>query len=100
MPTNDVIPIIRDINILLALDTYQGMSDDEIESVIEFKISEALTTQENINKMMAINYQTEQAIANDKAVADMAKEVLQYRKERTIIPWVTIAQDGTVNINV
>ena len=37
MTTDNIIPVVRDVNILLSLDTYQGMSDEEIDSIIEFK---------------------------------------------------------------
>ena len=31
----------RDLNILLSLDTYQGMSDSEIDSIIDYRIKQA-----------------------------------------------------------
>ena len=57
MPTNDT-PITdtntsevkplppRDINILLNLGTFQGMTDEEIQIVIDYKIKYALSEQE------------------------------------------------------
>ena len=57
MPTNDT-PIAdtndtevkplppRDINILLNLGTFQGMTDEEIQMVIDYKIKYALSEQE------------------------------------------------------
>jgi hypothetical protein len=34
----NIIPVKRDLDTLLSLNTYQGMTDDEIESIIEYKI--------------------------------------------------------------
>lgn len=34
----------RDINILLQLDTYQGMTDSEIDSIIDYRIQRATET--------------------------------------------------------
>lgn len=31
----------RDLNILLSLDTYQGMTDSEIDSIIDYRIKQA-----------------------------------------------------------
>ena len=33
----NLIPIKREVGVLLSLDTYQGMTDEEIDSIIEFK---------------------------------------------------------------
>ena len=43
----NLIPIKRDIGVLLSLDTYQGMTDEEIDSIIEFKCN--LARQEGAN---------------------------------------------------
>lgn len=50
---------VRGIGVLLALDTYQGMSDDEIESIITYKTNmayrkgnnDALSSQSMMNVM-------------------------------------------------
>jgi predicted nucleotide-binding protein (sugar kinase/HSP70/actin superfamily) len=52
MTTNEIIePIVeddspRDINTLLSLDTYQGMSDTEIEMLFDFRVSMAMKNAE------------------------------------------------------
>lgn len=58
MPTSDNTPITdtndsevkplppRDINVLLNLGTFQGMTDEEIQMVIDYKIKYALSEQE------------------------------------------------------
>lgn len=43
----------RDIRELLKEDTYQEMSDEEIDLIIEYKIRRALTQQENLVKLTA-----------------------------------------------
>lgn len=58
MPTENE-NVVRGLGTLLALDTYQGMSDEEIESIITYKEnmaysrgnSEALASQAMINVM-------------------------------------------------
>lgn len=57
MPTNDDTPITdtndtdvkplppRDINVLLNLGTFQGMTDEEIQIIIDYKIKYALSDQ-------------------------------------------------------
>lgn len=37
----EIIEYVRDINVLLELGTYQGMSDAEIQSIIDYKVSVA-----------------------------------------------------------
>lgn len=46
MTTDNIIPVVRDLDTLLSLGTYQGMTDEEIESVIDFKIKCALNDAE------------------------------------------------------
>ena len=37
MTTDNIIPLVRNINILLAETTYQNMSDDEIDAIISYE---------------------------------------------------------------
>lgn len=101
MPTENegIIPIVRDINELLSLDTYQGMSDEEIDSVMQFKIQEALNSDEQHAKLDAIQQQTAAQAAAYQSMADDAHNVLYSVLERPI-PWATVAADGTVIQNV
>lgn len=101
MPTeNDNLqPIVRDINVLLSLDTYQGMSDAEIESVLEFKIKEALDSDVQKARLSAIQEQANAQSVAYQSMADDAHDVLYSVLERTI-PWATISADGTVIQNV
>lgn len=43
----------RDINTLLALDTYQGMTDEEIELIINYKVRQEIFSQEMLMKAAA-----------------------------------------------
>jgi len=101
MPTEneEIIPIVRDINTLLSLDTYQGMSDEEIESIISFKVQEALDSDEHTAKLDAIQQQTAAQAAAYQSMADDAHDVLYSVLEKPI-PWATVAADGTVIQNV
>lgn len=38
----------RDINVLLSLNTYQGMTDEEIDLLIDYKIQQELTSAEHL----------------------------------------------------
>lgn len=96
---NELQPIVREIHILLALDTYQGMSDAEIESLIEYKISQALISNEHQNKIAAINYATQQQMDTYARIETTAKDVLQSVLNNPI-PWVTVSADGEVIQNV
>lgn len=101
MPTeNDNLqPLVRDIGILLSLNTYQDMSDAEIETVIEYKISQALISNEHQNKLTAINFKTQQQLETFRRIEDESISVLQSMLGRQI-PWATVSEDGTVIQNV
>ena len=101
MPTeNDSLqPIVRDIGILLSLNTYQDMSDAEIEKVIDYKISQALISNEHQNKLMAINYRTEQQIETYRRIEQESTNVLQSMLSQQI-PWATVSANGEVIQNV
>lgn len=101
MPTeNDNLqPIVRDIGVLLNLNTYQDMSDEEIEIVINYKISQALISNEHQNKLAAINYKTQQQLESYRRIESESTSVLQSMLSQQI-PWATVSEDGTVIQNV
>lgn len=101
MPTeNDNLqPIVRDIGILLSLNTYQDMSDAEIETVLDYKISQALISNEHQNKLAAINYKTQQQLETYRRIEVESTNVLQSMLSQQI-PWATVSEDGTVIQNV
>lgn len=60
-------PIVRPIEILLSLDTYQGMTDEEIESVLKWKVEQYVSSADHV---AFINSQTE--MLNDLATRNQA----------------------------
>lgn len=67
----------RDINVLLAMSTYQGMTDEEIDLILEYRIDRAVTDRELLAKIAAINNRQEQCIADNRASAAASLSVLQ-----------------------
>ena len=86
MPTNDT-PITdtnntdvkplppRDINILLNLGTFQGMTDEEIQIVIDYKIKYALSEQEIKLKQAVYIEKMNSDIALSTQVANEANDI-------------------------
>lgn len=86
MPTNDI-PIAdtndtevkplppRDINILLNLGTFQGMTDEEIQMVIDYKIKYALSEQEIKLKQAVYIEKMNSDIALSTQVANEANDI-------------------------
>lgn len=86
MPTNDT-PIAdtndtevkplppRDINILLNLGTFQGMTDEEIQMVIDYKIKYALSEQEIKLKQAVYIEKMNSDIALSTQVANEANDI-------------------------
>lgn len=87
MPTNDNTPITdtndtevkplppRDINILLNLGTFQGMTDEEIQMVIDYKIKYALSEQEIKLKQAVYIEKMNSDIALSTQVANEANDI-------------------------
>ena len=101
MPTENesLVPIVRDINTLLSLDTYQDMSDDEIEVVINYKIDRAIARYD-INRNKTAIEESSQAIKEYYTTAVQNSNTVLQSMLNVSIPWVTVAQDGTVSQNV
>lgn len=86
MPTNDT-PIAdtnntevkplppRDINILLNLGTFKGMTDEEIQMVIDYKIKYALSEQEIKLKQAVYIEKMNSDIALSTQVANEANDI-------------------------
>lgn len=81
----------RDINVLLSLETYQGMTDAEIDLVLNYKIDRALSDRELLAKIAAITNKQEQCIADNLASAQAARDMLQSIIDRTF-PTVPIEE--------
>ena len=90
-----IIPLERDIRELLKLDTFQGMSDAEIEKVIQYRIERALVSDEQAARNEAIHAAMQEQQETYSEIARQAKAVLKSRME-TKIPWVRVGRDGKV----
>lgn len=77
--TDDVIitPPKRALGVLLSLDTYQGMTDEEIEDIIEFRCKQA--RQDDLQKMRYNNLEAQNAEFMQRSAenARLANELLQ-----------------------
>ena len=101
MPTeNDNLqPLVRDVATLLSLSTYQGMSDEEIDSLIDYHVKFALQSDEQKANIAAIETVSQAQAAAYRAMAEDSQNVLQSVLSRQI-PWATVSEDGTVINNV
>lgn len=89
----EIIELVRDIDVLLALGTYQGMSDAEIDSVLDYKINVALASDAHTATMAAL--ESQQRIYGEllSDIAQQSKSMLQSTLG-TSIPWVMIGSDS------
>lgn len=67
----------RTIDELLALDTYQGMTDAEIDAILKYSIDRALADRERLARMTAEIQLSEQLIEDNRQNAQRAYDVLQ-----------------------
>lgn len=72
----------RTINELLALTTYQGMTDDEIELIINYKINRALNSAEMTAKLNAMTVRAQQIIADNAANAAAILTMVQSMQQQ------------------
>lgn len=89
----EIIELVRDINVLLMMDSYQDMTDAEIQSVIDFKVAEARSDARNELEQEAQFQESRALLAARTAHAQAAADVLQSMLE-VEIPWVTIGSDS------
>ena len=74
----------RDINVLLALDTYQGMTDEEIEEIIEYRATQKFYDLNNLEaKESMLIWQNEQT-EYLKSSLQIAQEGLEYMIGRSL----------------
>lgn len=97
MPTEDteLIPIVRDVPTLLSLDTYQGMSDKEIQSLIDYHVETALESDTQRASIESIQAVTRAQTDAYRRMADDSHDVLQSVLSQPI-PWVTVSENGEV----
>lgn len=83
----EIIPIVRDINTLLLLDTYQDMTDEEIELIIEYKVNERVNSIEVQSRIKivddAMSEITETNANSCKQAIDMLNSILNRPLELT-----------------
>ena len=72
----------RDINTLLGLATYQGMTDEEIELIIDYKITSALSSAEMTAKINAITAREQQIVADNAANAAALLTMVQSMQQQ------------------
>ena len=70
----------RELSELLALCTYQGMTDAEIELVIDFKVQQRVTDSINLadieNRSSALNELVEQELENQRSLSAMVQSLM------------------------
>lgn len=101
MPTEEtnLVPIVRDIPTLLNLSTYQGMSDEEIESLIEYHKNMAVRDYQLTGDKTLIQQSMDVQLELYSDIARTSSDVLQSVLSKPI-PWVSVSEDGTVIQNV
>lgn len=67
----------RPLSILLELGTYQGMTDEEIESILQFKIFNEVERRFSEGETTIISNATEEVIANERATTQAITSMLQ-----------------------
>lgn len=89
----EIIEMVRDVDVLLMLDTYQGMSDAEIQSLIDYHASVAADNARNELERESQFLEARELAAARTAHAQAAANVLESMLEIEI-PWVTIGSDS------
>ena len=89
----ELIPIKRDINVLLKMDSYQDMTDEEIDAIIEYRVNVAVkkTLNEAVEARIIECEQTLLAVVEERAKT--AQSVLKSMLEIEI-PWVRVGGDS------
>lgn len=85
----EVIDYVRDINTLLELDTYQGMSDAEIQSIIDYKVSVAEERATNAAHLDMVA-QNGRAMVAAQAQAAQASTYMLQSLLRSSVPYVNV----------
>lgn len=101
MPTEDteLIPIVRDVPTLLNLDTYQGMSDEEIQSLIDYYKEKAVQDYQISGDTTIIQESMAVQLELYSDIAQHSSDVLQSMLNQSI-PWVSVSENGEVIQNV
>lgn len=84
-----IIEYVRDINELLELDTYQGMSDAEIQSIIDYKVSVAEERATNAAHL-DLTAQNGRAMVEAQAQAVQASTFMLQSLLNSSVPYVNV----------
>lgn len=88
-----IVELVRDIDVLLEMNSYQDMSDAEIQSVIDYYVEDAKRTARN-ELLVETQFKEERELAATRREhAQAAADVLKSRLEIEI-PWVTVGSDS------
>ena len=87
-----IIELQRDLNVLLEMESYQDMTDAEIQSIIDYKVGIARRDgyQDAVHDSLLVSQQ--QIFAAHTARVEASAAVLQSMLEIQI-PWVTVGGD-------
>lgn len=96
---SEIIPVVRDISVLLSLDTFQGMTDEEIQSLIDYHCRCAVESEDFNLRSAAIAADSQYHRAQLDAVTAQAQSMLQSVGSREV-SFITYSSEGTVNSNV
>lgn len=82
--TSNIIELQRPIHILLDLDTYQGMTDSEIQSLIDYKINLAIQNAEVQAQLDTIKHSMDAQLDTYRQLAEDSQEMLKSVRSRTL----------------
>lgn len=89
----EIIPMQRDLDVLLLMDTYQGMTDAEIQSIIDYRCGVAASEAASATRRDAQFVAQERLIDATVDKIQAATDVLQSMLD-TEIPWVRVGGDS------
>lgn len=89
----EIIEYVRDINVLLEMDSYQDMSDAEIQSIIDYKVEQAKIEGALDERNSEDSAGRAQIRAARLENVQRANAVLESRLNIEI-PWVTVGSDS------
>lgn len=97
MPTEneELVPIVRSISVLLNLDTYQGMTDEEIQSLIDYYKEQAVNNYIQNSQQTAIETAMTAQADYYQSELQNAQTVLEYVLNQQV-PFYTINSDGQI----
>lgn len=96
---NENVQTPRDISELLQLQTYQGMTDEEIDTIIQYKCTLARSEGESSELVRISSALLQQNVTRNQAASAQSALMVQSALTESI-PWVRVSNEGTVITNV